>query len=378
MAVRRFWGRTILGGLALGTSSLGLFGCGSGERLTSAEAPPVAPARTTATATGAEESVERFAELVGQTDEALDEGGAAACIEALGVVGGVFDRLDPIRRARVVSLTAGLLDRLAVELAPESWGEALAPSAEIVTAALGDPSPAVRVGAVEAIGGLWAWKPGATTWEDQERVIGRWKERMYSPLLRALEDAEPGVRLAAVQCLGRLPIEEKAMPAVGRLGDENPAVRLQVLNSFAGRRDLLTDEDVLPRLYDPEPAVAVAAQVVLRARGLDDEQLGLAKLMYHPRPELRISAIDALETREDIDPVVWLLQLSYDRDDAVRAEALKALARRPSPDACRRVAEMAEGDPSEAIRRSAVELLPRMTAGLAPLPGTPLASPTAN
>lgn len=380
MDTRRALGRTILGGLGL-AAALGLGGCDTAERLTTNKAIPVAPGGPSV-AEARTDPIDTFARLVRPDDAALGQpiagDQAQASVAALIELRGAFDRLDPVRKAQAVALTTTFMERIAIEPAPENWGEALAPSAEILTAALGEPSAAVRAGAIDSVGRFWSWKPGGAITPDHERIVGQWKERFYTPALSGLDDPEPGIRLAAVQCLGQLAIDPKAAPAVARLDDENPAVRLQVLSSFAGRRDLMTDEDVLPRLYDAEPAVGHSAQAVLRARGLDEEQIGLAKLLYHPRAELRISAIEVLQAREDIDPVVWLVQLSHDRDEAVRAEALKALARRPSPDACRRVAEMAEGDPSEMVRESANQLLPKMTAGLAPLPGTVIASPTAN
>jgi hypothetical protein len=57
---------------------------------------------------------------------------------------------------------------------------------------------------------------------------------------------------------------------------------------------------------------------------------------------------------------------------------MKALSERTSPEALKRVTEMSRDDPSELVRREASELLPRMTAGLFPLPGTKIPSPTAN
>ena len=107
---------------------------------------------------------------------------------------------------------------------------------------------------------------------------------------------------------------------------------------------------------------------MLRARNLDDEQIGLAKLLYHPRAELRASAIPLIEAREDIDPVLWLVRLSRDSDDSVRSKALDALGRLASPDARRRVAEMADSDPSQEIRDAARHTLDELTADLPPLP----------
>jgi HEAT repeat protein len=77
-----------------------------------------------------------------------------------------------------------------------------------------------------------------------------------------------------------------------------------------------------------------------------------------------------IEAREDIDPSVWLLQLSRDDDESVRSKALEALSRLTSPDARRRLAEMADSDPSQSIRDAARRALDELTAELPPLPSS--------
>jgi HEAT repeat protein len=299
------------------------------------------------------------------TDDQLD-----TWLDDLAGLGAGYARFGPVDRARVIAIVGSVLDRLAVESAPERWIESLSPGAELLTVGLADASPAVRAGAAEVIGRIWDWQPGGSIWPDAERAVASWKNRLHTPLVALIDDPEPGVRLSAVLALGKLPIDAMAHPATALLDDPVPAVRVQLLNSFAHRRDVLTDEAILPILFDSETAVALAAQIVLRARGLDEEQIGLAKLLYHPRPELRASAIPMIEAREDIDPSVWLLQLSRDDDESVRSKALEALSRLTSPDARRRLAEMADSDPSQSIRDAARRALDELTAELPPLPSS--------
>jgi hypothetical protein len=94
-----------------------------------------------------------------------------------------------------------------------------------------------------------------------------------------------------------------------------------------------------------------------------------------------LAAISRLRQRADIDPVVWLIQLSHDPEERVRARALEELAAVNSPDAKKRVAEMAGSDPSESIRQAARRWAPvstPTTAELPPLPGSPRLTPRAN
>jgi hypothetical protein len=310
--------------------------------------------------------------------EPLTEDQLDGWLDDLAGLAAGFRRFGPVDRSRVMELVGVGLSRMTVNPVPDRWIEALPPSAELLTVGLSDASPAVRAGAAEVLGQVWSWQPGAPIWPDAERTVATWKNRLHTPLLSLLDDPEPGVRLAAVIALGKLPIDAMAEPAVARLADEVPAVRMQVLTSFAHRRDVLTDDEVLPLLFDPESPVALAAQFVLKARGLDDDLIGLAKLLHHPRADLRVSAIAQIERREDIDPIVWLDHLSRDEDERVRTQAMEALSRLASPDARRRVAEMAASDPSPTIRDAARRVLDDLTADLPPLPGSPDLYPRAN
>ena len=296
----------------------------------------------------------------------------------LSGIGAGFSRFAPTARARIVGLIGEAMARLAAEPAPDGWIEVLTPSAEVLTAALADPSPAVRAESAGEIGQLWTWEPGVLASTEADRAVASWKNRLQGPLAGLVKDPEPGVRLAALIALGKLPIDAMAAPALALLEDPVPAVRLQLLNSFAHRQDLLTNDAILPRLYDSEVAVALAAQLVLRARGLSDDQIGLAGLLYHPRPEERAKAVPLIEGREDIDPIVWLVQLSRDEAELVRSEALGALVRRPSPDAHRRVVEMADSDPSPSLRDAAQDALGDPTADLPELPVATGLNPRAN
>ena len=85
--------------------------------------------------------------------------------------------------------------------------------------------------------------------------------------------------------------------------------------------------------------------------------------------------IPLLGKRTDIDPVVWLLQLSHDPVESVRIAAAEAMAERFTPEARQRLSEMAETDPSPAVRQAVNQL---ETAALPPLPGSTNLNPKAN
>jgi hypothetical protein len=186
-------------------------------------------------------------------------------------------------------------------------------------------------------------------------------------------------------------------------------VRRQVLISFAQRPMLLTEDAILKHLNDPEPGISETAELVLKTRGLNQEQIELGRLIFDPRPEHRAAVIPRLRNRTDIDPVIWLVQLSQDESEEVRLGAVSALAERPSPEVLARLGEIVQSDPSPAVRQSAAKhvrmdskaetattlplprpgprhpggaaILPRKaeaTVSLPPLPGSPSLNPKAN
>ena len=121
-------------------------------------------------------------------------------------------------------------------------------------------------------------------------------------------------------------------------------VRKQTISSFAQRSELLTHEMLFSRLHDSDPVIREMASLILKTRGLTQEQISLGGLIYSPKPEQRVSVIPLLKDRTDIDPVIWLIQLSRDPDEMVRISAIEALAKQTSPIVQRRLAEMARGD----------------------------------
>ena len=132
----------------------------------------------------------------------------------------------------------------------------LAPAHDLFAAGLEDGSLDVRVTALMEVGKLWSWVPGRSLMLPEENALADWKQGLTAPVVRRLGDREPKARAAAVACLGRLPIDAIAAPAVAYLDDpRSPEVRNQVLVSFAGRPSLLSEDTVLKHMYDPEPII---------------------------------------------------------------------------------------------------------------------------
>ncbi|AGA25433.1 HEAT repeat domain-containing protein [Singulisphaera acidiphila] len=316
----------------------------------------------------------------------VSEDETAQWLETLAAVRTGYRKYGAYGRATALNVATKVLNRFSVsaEGAPASWPKILTPVHDILASGMADPDLDVRVSTLTEVSRLWGWLPGRAPTPAEEDLLADWKLGLHTPVVRSLADRSPKVRLAAVACLGTVPINSAAAPAIPYLEDMSPGageVRRQVMISFAGRRALLTEEALLKRLYDPEAGVPETAEAILKTRGLTAEQISLGKMVYHPKPALRASVIPLLRDRTDIDPVVWFLLLTRDSEPSVRASAVEALAGRLSPEVRERLAEMASSDQSPQVRQAASKIVPpaaEKTVALPPLPGSPSLAPKAN
>lgn len=314
--------------------------------------------------------------------KALTAAEATEWIEAFQAIRTGFPGFGSYGRASALATVGRVLERFSVEPAPRSWVEAMTPAQDLFAAGLNDAHLDVRVTAMLEVSKLWSWLPGRAVISAEENLLADWKQSFHGPIVRRLGDREPKSRAAAVACLGALPIDPMAAPAIAYLEDPNSSeVRKQVLVSFARRPALLTEDLILKRMQDKEGGNDQVAEMVLKTRGLNQEQISLGMMIFHAKPEIRASVIPMIKDRKDIDPAVWLLRLTRDVEESVRLSAIEALAgRTDSPAVTRRLAEISATDTSTEVRRAASKILPEgaKTASLPPLPGSPRLNPTAN
>jgi HEAT repeat protein len=313
--------------------------------------------------------------------QALSEQDAVAWIDALSALRTGFPRFNAPGRVTAVSSACLILDKFAVEPAPAQWALALKPVHDMLIASLADAEEMPRYTGLMEAGRLWIWMPGRSLTPFEEQTLGEWKSAIHKPVVRCLGARDAQTRMAAVACLGKLPIDEAAAPGARYVDDPIPAVRKQAVSSYSQRSTLLTHEMLFARLHDSDSLIREMATLILKTRGLTQEQISLGGLIYSPKAAQRVSVIPLLKDRTDIDPVIWLIQLSRDSEEMVRITAIEALAKHKSPSVQRRLAEMARSDGSEAVRRAASKLVPsaeETTAALPPLPGSSSLNPKAN
>jgi hypothetical protein len=190
---------------------------------------------------------------------------------------------------------------------------------------------------------------------------GQWLDISRIHAEQGLSDRFPRTRLAAVQLVMRSPLQsEPALLAkvVPMLRDETAAIRRAALVTLVPARDLVSEDDLLPLLHDPNLEIRQLCDAALRSRGLSDVQLALARDISDENPRARLRVIDRIGRARDLDnPATWLRRLSQDPCSAVRAAAIRAAAQNPQVDLGDRLREMAEQDPSETVRQNAQHFL---------------------
>jgi HEAT repeat protein len=284
-------------------------------------------------------------------------------------------------RGVAVSAACRIFEGFAIEPAPPQWIEALPPLHDLLNASMGDSEPNLRAAALDEVARLWVWLPARPITPAEESSLARWKEQVYRPVIRCLGQRDALTIVKAIACLGALPVDNAAAPALAYIDNADPDIRKQTLISFSRRNLLLTEDLLLTRLHDTDPIIRDAANGILKLRGMSQEQISLGRLIFSPSPQQRISVISLLKGRTDVDPAIWLIQLSRDPEEMVRISAVEAMSSLPSTAVRRRLQEMTRSDRSETVRKAAGKLTPSVrenTASLPPLPGSPSLNPKAN
>jgi hypothetical protein len=380
MTERRWFSVAIAGTLAavvVGSGTFWLLGPGrrAGKVDPTASSTPKSPMQVMADGLrrGDAQALKDLCQLVlanvDQPKPAVGETEGVELVEVLEGLRAGFLKYPPIGRASAVSAATHILDRFRVEPAPNAWFDALNPVQDLVLASLADRQVDVRSSALNEVGQHWGWLPGRTMTPAEETRLDDWKQKFYEPARRCLSDPEPKSRAAAIVCIGSLPSNAMAAPAVANVEyPDNGGVRYKALMTFANRPTLLSVDMILKRLHDPEPGVSELAELILKGRGLNHEQIFLGRQITNPHPDIRVSVIPLIRDRTDIDPDVWLLQLSRDTEESVRTKAVEALVDRNSIEVDLRLREIAAQDSSPTIRALAGKHVAK-TAALPPLPG---------
>jgi HEAT repeat protein len=211
-------------------------------------------------------------------------------------------------------------------------------AARLLARAFDDPDVEVRLSAASAARALgvpgfgervmgWLTDPDARLrLEAIELLSTAPSARAIGPLTRALSDVEPSVRSAAATALGRSGAPEAVVGLLGRLDDSAVEVETSVIRA-------------LSRLADARAVVPLISKI------------------EDPRPEVRRAVARALGEIGDRRAVSALVLLLRDADEPVRVAAIGALGSLGDPAATPSVAALLGGEPSNQVRRAAIETL---------------------
>jgi hypothetical protein len=143
------------------------------------------------------------------------------------------------------------------------------------------------------------------------------------------------------------------------LKDDAALVRKTALLAVGPARELVSDDDLLALLHDPDEEVQSLCELALRGRGLSETHISLARLIGDARPAARLQVLDHLREAGDLEPGVWLRRLCQDPAPAVRAAAVRAAVAQSHIDLRPCLSEMAQQDPSPTVRQLARHYLTR-------------------
>jgi HEAT repeat protein len=198
--------------------------------------------------------------------------------------------------------------------------------------ALGDPAWWVRMRSVEAL-----------------EQIG---SRAEGPLLVALDDPDPEIRIRAAVGLERLGVPGTFVDMIQR-GERLPeAMETLVKFATAGARELLA-ELLLHQAHEVRSAVVSAIRRAAR-RDLAPELIATAR--HDAEPVLRAAAFEALGALGAPEAVPAALDGLSDPDEAVRTAAIVVLGTLGGPDAVERLRGRT-ADPDRGVRAAAARAL---------------------
>jgi hypothetical protein len=140
----------------------------------------------------------------------------------------------------------------------------------------------------------------------------------------------------------------------GLLDDSSTEVRREAMMAIATdpKSTEVIDTDALLRLlHDDDEEVVRQCELALAARGLDQDQMRLGRLITDSQPAVRLEVLKYIRPGSKLDAGVWLRHLSHDPAPAVRSAAIRASYNLSG--LRDRLDQMAQSDSSPTVRQLA-------------------------
>ncbi|HKI31625.1 MAG TPA: HEAT repeat domain-containing protein [Gemmataceae bacterium] len=251
-----------------------------------------------------------------------------------------FARLSPAGQREVLQFEAGWLRSDGGQPPPPDVARSLA--RELSEAAQADG--VVRGAALELASALLE-RP------DCAESVGPCRELALACFSDAA--AENRARAAQLALHPGMDLHQQALPL---LRDSSAEVRRLAILAVGPAQNVLSTDDLLHWLHDPDPEVRRLCEVALSSRKVPREHIRLGRMLTDPDHHVRLNVLDELHrpALRDIDAGIWLRYLSHDPLESVRVAAARAAVeqRYATPvDLSDRLEQMSKSDPSPTVRQ---------------------------
>jgi hypothetical protein len=158
-------------------------------------------------------------------------------------------------------------------------------------------------------------------------------------------EASTRVRSVRLAVLPAVDLRKETLPL---LRDPSAPVRHMVMLAVGENEAIIQTDALLPWLHDSNADVRRQCEASLRARGLTPRHIQMARLLTDKRWQVRASVLDHLDDQK-LNSGEWIRRLTHDTSPAVRAAAVRAASETCEADLRDRIAQMANGDPSQTV-----------------------------
>jgi hypothetical protein len=134
------------------------------------------------------------------------------------------------------------------------------------------------------------------------------------------------------------------------LRDPSAVVRREALQAIGLQDKLISTEDLLSWLHDPDRDVQRWCEKALLARGLTAMDIKLGRLIAAPQPQERLKIFAFLRHGAVKDPGPWLVRLLDDPERAVRIAAARAAVEMQVTGLSERLQELVQSDRDPTVR----------------------------
>lgn len=212
--------------------------------------------------------------------------------------------------------------------------------------ALEDKESSVRIAAAEALGAY-------------PLILSRATERVLESLKEGATDSDPSVREKSLRAVGWFAFGRYKTDTIEFLRktaerESNPAIKAVAVRALAGAHTTRSSEILISFLNDSSPEVRAYAtggvHLECFPKGLDH----LIKALYDPDPSVRRQAAFSLRYVRHKKAIRALVDALIDSDETVRLAAAQSLGSGlglEDPEAIPPLKQVAETDPSEEVQR---------------------------